>query len=69
MEIKINLQVVELAECEVITVNKPKGFGTFDCVNSEKGNRFFFKNITPIFFFSQKIQEIYRHRNALPTCE
>lgn len=50
VKIEINLWVAELVECEVITVNKPRGFGSFERVNSKKSNKFIFKQIISIFF-------------------
>lgn len=39
VKIEINLWVAEFVECEVITATKPRSFGSFECVNSKKGNK------------------------------
>lgn len=64
--IERNSWMAELVECEVITVKKPKGFGSFDYVNSEKATSLSLKIILMFFF---PIQEISRHRYALPIYE
>lgn len=43
VKIETNLWVAKLVKCEVITVNEPRGFGSFERVNSKKGNKFIFK--------------------------
>lgn len=67
-EKKINLWVAKLVKCEVITVNKAQRLPEFSmCYQQERPQVYFLKN--NIHNFPPKIQEIYRHRNTVHTCD
>lgn len=63
--IERNSWMAELVECEVITVKKPKGFGSFDYVNSEKVRSLSLKIILMFFSQSRKYPDIDMHYQSM----